>query len=246
VEPSETALLNALARLAGGIAHEINNPLSFITTNLHFVLELLKGPAPLSASREDLVSAATDALVGAERIAQIVKDVRIFSHVEAAPLSEVGLTACVANAIERASPTGARRLRVELSAGSSVLASEEGLRQVLFELISNAAQALPTEIRIHTESEPDGRIRIDVSDDGEGIAPENLPHIFQPFFTTRRIGAGAGLGLCICYGVVRRMGGEIRVASEPGKGATFSVFLRSASSDKSGIGVSSDAVSTTD
>jgi signal transduction histidine kinase len=226
--------IEALGRLAAGIAHEINNPLSFVVTNLRFIEDMLRSTAPLAVSRDDLVSAAGDAVIGAERIARIVKDVRIFTQNEAPPLGEVLLGVCVTRAVDMARAViGPRKLFVDVGPGMSAIGNQEGLQQVLYELISNAAQANAEEIRVRATPEPDGRVRLDVTDNGSGIAPQHVGRVFEPFFTTRPIGSGTGLGLSICHGVVRRMGGDIRVATELGKGSTFSVWLRGASQSES-------------
>src|SRR5262249_19572612 len=109
-----------------------------------------------------------------------------------------------------------------------VAGDETRLGQVVLNLLLNAIAALPTdtpernEIRLGARS-ADGTVIIEVADNGEGIPPENLERIFEPFFTTRAVGAGTGLGLAICHGIVRSLGGEIAVASEVGKGTTFTV-----------------------
>ncbi len=228
--------LEALGRLAGGIAHEINNPLAFITSNLHFICDVvaeLETPIPGSA---DLAQATQDAITGAERIRRIVRDVKIFSQAEAAPISEVPLAAAVRRSIERATPElkGRASVQVDLGGVGAVMGSEEGLVQVLYNLVANAARALPggaestNRLTVAASLAPDGRTVIEVKDNGAGISPEHLPRVFDPFFTTRDVGSGTGLGLCICHGIITKLGGEISVTSVLGSGSVFRVVLPSA------------------
>jgi signal transduction histidine kinase len=105
------------------------------------------------------------------------------------------------------------------------------LSQVFLNLLMNAAQALPDDgsdahqIRVSLAVGPDGEAVVEVQDTGSGIAPENLPRIFEPFFTTKPVGVGSGLGLSISRNIVQSHGGDITVASAPGRGATFRVVL---------------------
>jgi two-component system, NtrC family, sensor kinase len=225
--------ISSLGRLAGGIAHEINNPLSFILSNLQFVTELvdeLQAPQPLA---KELNDATQQAMVGADRIRRIVRDVKIFSQAEAAPMEPVSLAQVMKRALELAQREieGKGRVAVELGDAVTVEGSEEGLVQVFHNLLANSAQAWPkdrkdsNEIKVVASKARDGRIRIEVSDNGEGIAPAALPHIFDPFFTTKPVGSGTGLGLCICHGIVSKLKGEISVESEVGRGTTFRITL---------------------
>jgi C4-dicarboxylate-specific signal transduction histidine kinase len=134
-------------------------------------------------------------------------------------------------------PTDAMRrgtLTVTAIPELKVLASEEGMVQVLHNLLVNAVEAWPrdraqgNELRL-SAGRDDGRVWIEVRDNGEGIKAENLPKVFDPFFTTKPIGSGTGLGLCICHGIVSKLGGELSVQSGP-QGTTFRVQVRDASS----------------
>jgi CheY-like chemotaxis protein len=109
-------------------------------------------------------------------------------------------------------------------------ANEGRLGEVFLNLLVNAAQALPDgaaqdhEIRVVTRGAGD-KVKVEIHDTGSGIAPEDLSHLFEPFFTTKPPGVGTGLGLSICHGIVTRMGGTIEVASQPGRGSSFTVTL---------------------
>jgi CheY-like chemotaxis protein len=122
------------------------------------------------------------------------------------------------------------RLVRSLAEVAPVMGSEAQLAQVFLSLIVNAAQSIPNgdarrhEVRVTTRMD-EGNVVVEVSDTGAGIAPEVLPRIFDPFFTSRGVGEGTGLGLSVCYGTIQRHGGEITVASEPSRGSTFRVAL---------------------
>jgi two-component system NtrC family sensor kinase len=229
--------VDALGRLAGGIAHEINNPLSFVFTNIRFVEDLLReleAPQPLA---EELNQATKDALAGADRIRLIVRDIKIFSQAEAAPLARVDAATVIERAIAQSESSfeGKGKVTVEMGETLPVQASEEGLVQVLQNLITNGAQAWPAnraeknEVKVSAQRAPDGRITFTVRDNGSGIPAEVMPRLYDPFFTTKPIGTGTGLGLCICHGIVSKLGGEISVESEVGVGTTFRVMLPAAS-----------------
>jgi two-component system NtrC family sensor kinase len=228
-----TQKIDALGRLAGGIAHEINNPLSFVLTNIRFVEDLvreLEAPKPLA---EELNQATQEALAGADRIRRIVRDVKIFSQADAAPLASVDAAKAIARAVAQSESVIKGRGRVTVEVGEMVPlhANEEGLVQVLENLIINGAQAWPegrteqNEVRISAQRAADGRIAIAVRDNGGGIPAEVMPRLFDPFFSTKPIGVGTGLGLCICHGIVSRLGGEISVESKVGVGTTFQLML---------------------
>ncbi|HZI10398.1 MAG TPA: ATP-binding protein [Myxococcus sp.] len=228
--------LEALGQLAAGLAHEVNNPLSFVVSNLHHIHRTLREQAevpPVSGDHAELQEACRDALLGCERIQRLVQDVLLFAHkgrgashgpVDVCAALEESLT-LVGNALV----PGTRLVR-ELRPLPRVLADPHGLGQVFLNLLVNAAQALAagsTEpcIRVATGLHPDGRVRVEVQDNGRGILPEHLGRIFEPFFTTKPVGVGTGLGLSICHGIISGLGGELLVESQPGQGATFRVLL---------------------
>ncbi len=126
------------------------------------------------------------------------------------------------------------RLVRSLGEGAPVMASVAQLAQVFLSLLVNAAQSIPEgaphdhEVRVATRMD-DGKVVAEVTDTGAGIPPEVLPRIFDPFFTSREVGQGAGLGLSVCYGTIQRIGGDIAVTSCPGRGSTFRITLPPAS-----------------
>jgi signal transduction histidine kinase len=226
--------LEALGRLAAGLAHEVNNPLSFIIANLNHVQGELKALAATHPVAE-LQESCHDALHGCERIQRLVQDVRGFSRGRGLPAAPVVLDTVLENALAMANLAQVPGLRVEWERCPvpPILADEHGLGQVFLNLLINALHAVangPAEprIRVATGLQADGRVWVEIQDNGRGIAPENLGRIFEPFFTTKPPGVGTGLGLFICHGLVSGFGGELGVESPPGQGATFRVLLPAA------------------
>jgi two-component system, NtrC family, sensor kinase len=226
--------LEALGRMSAGLAHEVNNPLSFILSNLRHVVRGLESvpwtPEGLEI-KEDLQDASRDALRGAERIARIVQDVRLFARVDEPPRERVDVREVMEGAVRMVTEALGPDTRLEraFQPVPPVLASEHGLGQVIINLLVNAAHALrgrPSPlIRLGLLRCPLGRVVMEITDNGCGISPEHLGRLFEPFFTTKPVGTGTGLGLSICHGIVTRLGGDIRVESTPGQGTTFRVML---------------------
>ncbi|HYO54031.1 sensor histidine kinase [Archangium sp.] len=230
--------LEALGRMSAGLAHEVNNPLSYILSNLRHVvrgLETLPCPVEGVRARDDLGEACRDAILGAERIARIVQDVRVFARVDEPPRELVDVRQVMELSISMAAEAlrpGLRLVR-DFHEVPPVWGSEHGLGQVFLNLIINAAHALAGReepfIRLGLLRREDGRVAVEVQDNGCGIRAEHLGRLFEPFFTTKPVGTGTGLGLSICHGIVTRLGGDIAVDSTPGQGTTFRVLLPMAS-----------------
>jgi len=133
--------------------------------------------------------------------------------------------------MEREARTGGITFTCDLDDNLAPLLSDPSLLQQLFlNMVTNAIDAHEGKaygtIHIRTRSDDQNQgVRIEITDTGSGISPENLEKIFDPFFTTKPVGRGTGLGLSICYSIVKQLGGEIRVRSEPGKETEFTVFL---------------------
>ncbi|MCC6527121.1 MAG: response regulator [Polyangiaceae bacterium] len=229
--------LASIGTLAAGIAHEINNPLSYLTTNLEVAdqsLQAVAGALPPPALRElgQLLAEARD---GADRIRRIVGDLRTLSRsddeaVEAVDLREVldWSTGIAWNEIRHRA-----RLIKDYEPGCVVEGNVGRLGQVFLNLLVNAAQAIPeghathNEIRVTARRSGD-RVVVEVADTGSGMDAATLARLFEPFFTTKPIGVGTGLGLPICHGIVTARGGQIRVQSALGAGTTVSVELPAA------------------
>jgi PAS domain S-box-containing protein len=235
--------LAALGTLVGGVAHEVNNPLAATLADLDMALpevreirdRLDKGTGPVDREAkvrllDEVIQDLTDAQEGARRIERIVRELKVF----AAPRmeqSEIRLADVVAKAV-RWLPTSvhqAATISTEVRGAPPVMGSFGQLEQVVVNLVTNAAKATrpgqPNEVAVRVGPGPHGTARLEVSDQGTGIAPEVLPRIFDPFFTTRDVGQGMGLGLTVCHSIVAAHGGTLMVESRVGVGSTFRVEL---------------------
>jgi signal transduction histidine kinase/ligand-binding sensor domain-containing protein len=229
----------AVGTLAAGVGHELNNPLAFVRSNVHYVASEVRELAARGEERErwaEVEQALSEALQGTERMRRIIQDLKTFSRVRPENDQRVEVHAVLDQVLSMAAAELRPRARVVKAYDPvpAVLGDETRLGQVFLNLLINAAQAIPEgqanqhEILLSTRQDEQGRVVVAVSDTGQGIAPEVLPRIFEPFFTTRAVGVGTGLGLSICHSYVQAMGGDIRVRSEVGRGTTFEVVLCSA------------------
>ncbi len=227
--------LASVGTLAAGVAHEINNPLAYISANLEFLLtELEHNDATTPERIQELMPSLRESLEGARRIAIIVRDLKTFSRgsTEAGD-GPVNVQKAVELACKMASNIIRHRARLVLDFAqvAAVEGNEGRLCQVFLNLLVNAAESLPesspgdAEIRVTVRPQGD-LVAIRFQDSGMGMSPETLARIFDPFFTTKPVGVGTGLGLSICHGIVSSFGGRIQVESEQGKGSTFTVLLR--------------------
>ncbi|HEX8440407.1 ATP-binding protein [Archangium sp.] len=236
--------LASVGALAAGIAHEINNPIAYVLSNLGFLenwrdeLERALAAVPSCPSNvADLLVEArevvSESLEGCKRIRDIVRDMRFFSHVPDESQAPVDVHASLDFVLRMAQTELKRTARLEKDydlALPPVFGSESRLSQVFLNLVINAIQAMQPgspqrhTLRVRTACEGE-QVRIDVTDTGHGIPPEVLPRIFDPFFTTKPAGAGTGLGLSISHSLIQKMGGELRVSSEQGRGTTFTLLL---------------------
>ncbi|MFP2963147.1 ATP-binding protein [Myxococcus sp. 1LA] len=226
--------LAAVGTLAAGVAHEINNPLAFVLSNLSFLTGELHAltrelPSGRMAELEEVLRDATD---GAHRVRQIVRDLRTFSRGDDEVATAVNVQAVLESAITLA--RSELKLRAQIVRDYREVPLVEGnegrFGQVFLNLLINAAQAIPLgqperhEVRLTLGTAGD-RVIIEVRDTGMGMSPEVRARIFDPFFTTKPVGEGTGLGLSICHGIVTGFGGDISVESEEGRGSTFRVSL---------------------
>jgi two-component system, NtrC family, sensor kinase len=230
--------LATMGTLAAGVAHEINNPLSFVIGNLDFVAEEVDraratvGVEELAEVSRALVAAKS----GADRVRQIVRDLKAFSRVDEDESSRVPLARLLDAAAQMVRHEIRHRATLSKEYGPSPLvdANEARLIQVFLNLIQNAAQAIPAgaadtnRIVLVTGTTEDGQAFASVADTGGGIAEKDLSRIFDAFFTTKAVGVGTGLGLSISHRIVAGFGGTIDVSSEVGKGTTFRVVLPAA------------------
>ena len=223
----------SVGTLAGGVAHEINNPLASVTANIALMIEEL---ALAPRARPEFLEMAVDIQDAATRIGSIVRGLQTFSDAREERRTLVELRPILEQAEKLTSHTLRNRGRLVTSFGRTplVYADEARLGQVFVNVLINAAQALDesggeaNEVRVVTTTDAEGRAVIEIRDTGIGIPAPLLARIFDPFFTTKAVGVGPGLGLSICHTIVRGMGGEISAESEPGRGTTIRVVLPAA------------------
>ncbi len=219
--------LASVGVLAAGVAHEINNPLVYIMNNLSYAL------AHLPEGHDELSSALREARSGAERVRDIVKDLKTFSRSDGEKIEPVDVRQILDSAIKVAH--NEIRHRAQLVRNYEDIPPVEAnarLGQVFLNLILNAAHAIPegdvgnNQIIVAVERKDTTReVLVSIRDTGVGIPEDRLARIFDPFFTTKPIGVGTGLGLSICRNITEALGGRIEVTSEVGIGSTFSVSL---------------------
>jgi len=228
--------LAAVGELAAGIAHEINNPITFVRANL----VALRGDWGRMNEAADEIDRSVDldmrfregeeileeSIEGVDRITTIVRDVGAISHAGIGSFDSVDLNELLDNAVKVA--TLSFSVSIERCYGDlpAVRCAPQQLKQVFLNLLINAFQAIGDfgSIRLVTDSTASG-ISIRIQDDGCGIPEADIERIFDPFFTTRPVGEGTGLGLALCYQIVRNHAGSIEVESEQGVGTTLNVHL---------------------
>jgi len=233
VQLVQSEKMASLGRLVAGVAHEINNPVSFIATSvapLQRRLETAAADAPAEVAK--LLADAREIVAvmarGAERTAAIVKDLRSFSRLGEATRKPVDLHEGLEVSLRLLEPRWRDRIAIHRDYGPlpPVECDPGQLNQVFMNVLANACDAIADQgnLWLTTRAQSDS-VRIGIRDDGAGMAPEVVGRIFDPFFTTKDVGAGTGLGLAISHGVVAAHGGRIEVESAPGKGATFRIIL---------------------
>ena len=248
----------SIGQLAAGVAHEINNPIGFVNSNMgtlrHYVgtllsvvdaysdavhkavpgsalvaeIEAISRKADLGYLKDDIADLVTESMDGLKRVKDIVQALKDFSHVGQSDWQYADVHAGLDTTLNIVANEIKYKATVEKHYGKlpeiKCLASQ--LNQVFMNLLVNAAQAIQSRgvITIATGAH-DGWVWVKVSDNGSGIAPENLTRVFEPFFTTKPVGSGTGLGLSLSYSIVNKHGGRIDVASKPGVGTVFTIRL---------------------
>ncbi len=243
----------SVGQLAAGVAHEINNPIGFVQSNLNSMREYVNDlftildafgerldaaqreaiaaefrRIDLPYLREDLPVLLDQSLDGVSRVIKIVRDLKDFSYVDRPEWQTANLHDCIESTLNLVNHELKYKATVvrEYDALPAITCMPFQLNQVIMNLLINAAQAIADRgvITIRTIAEAES-VRLEISDTGKGIPREQLNRIFEPFFTTKPIGKGTGLGLSVSYGIVRKHGGTIEVSSTEGKGTTFVIRL---------------------
>jgi len=229
--------MEAVGRLAGGVAHDFNNLLTIIKGYVELALNRVGAQPELRANIQQIADAA-------ERAVTLVRQLLAFSRKQVLKPKVLDLNSIVLNMDKMVrrlmSEAIEMRTRVEKNLGA-VRADPGQIEQVILNLIVNARDAMPDGGKLWIETgnvelgsavaqdqgpiKPGPYVMLGITDTGVGISAETLPHIFEPFYTTKESGRGTGLGLSTVYGIVKQSGGHISVNSELGKGTTFKVYL---------------------
>lgn len=230
--------MDAIGRLAGGVAHDFNNLLTIITSYSELALDTVPANSPLEAKIQEIRQAA-------RRAAELTRQLLAFSRKQPQALRVVELNSVVGTIAKTLPRLIGEDIDFIFTPGDGVgrvRIDPVQLEQVLMNLAANARDAMPqgghlqidtSDVRLDDDYVhgkpaviPKGNYAlITVSDDGKGIPPEDLPHIFEPFYTTKPSGKGTGLGLATVYGIVKQNNGFIWVYGEPGSGTVFKIYL---------------------
>lgn len=219
--------LATIGLLSSGIAHELRNPLNIIETARYYIEDTLESTRGLDS---DLAGKLEVIKKNVRRASNIINNLLEFSRHSENEKELIDVNRIIDSTLSL--------IGKELSAKNIELVRRYGqiptayfgldaLKQVLLNIIINAVQAMPNggRLTIETSVLPDRRLQVVISDTGDGIPSDHLPHIFSPFFTTKAVGEGTGLGLYITHMILQREGGEINVESQVGEGTTFTVLL---------------------
>ncbi|MBU0682599.1 MAG: HAMP domain-containing histidine kinase [Proteobacteria bacterium] len=218
--------LAAIGTFSSGIAHELNNPLNNISLSADTLHENFD-----DLTREEFHEIITDIINETHRASEVVKNILDFSRDQKPVVQLLNIKEVVASTkklIDNELRLNAIWLVQVIPANLPPVWGEmQKLQQVFLNLFLNAIHVMSKGGLIHVDAQedPPGYIRINVNDTGTGIEPENIEHIFDPFYTTKEVGKGTGLGLSIVYGIVKKHGGYIEVKSEMNVGTTFSIIL---------------------
>jgi PAS domain S-box-containing protein len=257
--------LEAVGRLAAGVAHEINTPIHYVGENVHFLAQSFAclgtllgtvgrlavdagdGAIPATVLRQVLADAEVDylraeiplalrqSLDGIDRVTEIVRSMKELAN-PAQDLVITDVNPVVRSAVTMASSQcrGVADIRLDLATDlPGIPCVPGGLNQALINMLVNGADAIQTAsrgtpgrgtIRVTTRT-AGGGVEISVADDGTGMPAHVRERVFDPFYTTKPVGQGTGQGLAIAHSLVQRLGGEIRVESEPGRGSVFTIWL---------------------
>ncbi|MEW6368075.1 MAG: sensor histidine kinase [Acidobacteriota bacterium] len=221
----------AVGEMSAGVAHEINNPLATIDTLQTWISELARSSPISEEDRQEILDSAKKIGQQVERCKTITQGLLKFSRKVETTAEELDLN----RLLEELAAFCRTRARVEnvtvqtaLRLIPTIVGPPGHLQQIFVNLLNNALDAVagkPNGMVLIRSRYSDGKVKVEVSDNGSGIPAENVSRIFLPFFTTKPVGQGTGLGLAIVYGLVQDLGGSINVESTVGVGSTFSVQL---------------------
>lgn len=253
----------SIGQLAAGVAHEINNPMGFIISNLNslqkytgkivdfikaipemankasgdhraqcdaFLEQLTKQKQEMGLDyiMGDLANLVKESLEGADRVKNIVQNLKSFSHINESELKMADINTGIENTINIIWNELKYKATMKKTYGDipHTLCNPGQLNQVFMNVLINAVQAISKQGEITVKTwHDDGRIYVAISDTGAGIPADKIDRIFEPFYTTKEVGKGTGLGLSIVYDIIKKHHAEIRVESEVGKGSTFTVVI---------------------
>ncbi len=223
----------SVGTLAAGVAHEINNPLASVIANLEMAIQDVMTLAKGTELPPDLSDELQDARIAADRVREIVRDLKIFSRAEEERQGPVDVEDVLESTLRMAWNELRHRARLVRNYAKipPVEANESRLGQVFLNLVVNAIHAIPmgnydgNQITVSTSVNSEGNVVVGIADTGSGIADDVRPRLFTPFFTTKPVGVGTGLGLAISHRIVSQLGGELTFESEVGKGTEFKVAL---------------------
>jgi PAS domain S-box-containing protein len=223
--------LASMGALAASVAHEINNPLTYVHLNLELAARQIAA-LRAGARTTELEASLEQIREGTGRVLGIVRNLKMLSRVHDEPRESIDLPQLLDSTLALAKHAIEMKARVvrAYAPAPPALAGRGRLGQVLINLLTNAADAIPDgapddhTILVATRTDGAGRPVVEISDTGGGIAPAIRPRVFEPFFTTKAAGAGTGLGLSMCHQIVTELGGEIAFESSPGA-TTFRVTL---------------------
>ena len=229
----EAGRLASLGELAAGIAHEINNPVAIMVEEAGWMGDLLEdGALGDSPDFEEFVRSLQQIRLQGDRCKEITLKLLSFARKIDSRSRDVDINKLIEEVIglsKKHAGFGNVRISTNLDPDlPPMILSPSEMQQVILNLVNNGVDAIDSrqggEITVTTRTEKD-RVIIEVTDNGRGIPAAELPRIFDPFFTTKPVGKGTGLGLSICYGIIRKMNGEISVQSTVGAGTTFRITL---------------------